>query len=158
MKNKPTEFLELLEGFLHVYLPCSVGVSANTVKSYKDAFRLLLKFMHEKKHINADGVAFADLDYGTMLDFLSWLETERGCGISTRNQRLSALLSFAGYAQNRSLDAAAIFRYGTKKLPSKRCPGRARAVFSLEETAFLLDLPKSGSATGFRDKTLLRNC
>jgi site-specific recombinase XerD len=155
MKNKPNGFLELLEGFLYVYLPCSVGVSANTVKSYKDAFRLLLGYMHEEKHINADEVAFTDLDYKTMLDFLSWLETERGSSISTRNQRLSALSSFAEYAQNRNFDAATIFRRDTKKLPSKKCPGRARAVFTLEETAFFLNLPKGDSAAGFRNKTLL---
>ena len=155
MKNKPAGFLELLESFLYAYLPCSVGVSPNTVKSYKDAFRVLLKYMYEEKHINADKVSFTDLDYKTMLDFLSWLETERHCGISTRNQRLSALSSFAEYARNRSFDAATIFRRDTKKLPSKKCPNRARAIFTLEEAAFFLNLPKGDSATGFRDKTLL---
>ena len=100
MKNKPSLFLELLESFLNVYLPCSLGVRANTVKSYKDTFRILLRYMYEQKHINADKVAFTDLDYKTLLDFLSWLETERGCGITTRNHRLSVLSSFAEYAQN----------------------------------------------------------
>jgi len=155
MKNKPSEFLELLENFLYEYLPCSVGVSPNTVKSYKNAFRLLLQFMYEEKNINADKVSFTGLDYKTMLDFLSWLETKRCCGISTRNQRMSALSSFAEYAQNRSFDAAAVFRRDTKKLPSKKCPDRARSIFTLEETAFFLNLPKACSATGFRNKTLL---
>jgi site-specific recombinase XerD len=111
--------------------------------------------MHEEKHINADKAAFTDLDYKTILDFLSWLETERGCGVATRNQRLSALSSFAEYAQNRSFDAATIFRRDTKKLPSKKRSGRARAIFTLEETAFFLNLPRDNSATGFRNKTLL---
>lgn len=155
MKNKPSEFLELLKSFLYVHLPCSVGVSPNTVKSYKDAFRLLFKFMYEEKHMHADKVAFTDLDYTTILGFLSWLETERGCGISTRNQRLSALSSFAEYAQNRSFDAAMTFRRDTKKLPSKKCPDRMRTIFTLEETAFFLNLPQGDSATGLRNKTLL---
>jgi site-specific recombinase XerD len=155
MKNKPSEFLKLLESFLNVYLPCSVGVSLNTIKSYKDTFRILLRYMYEQKQINADKVAFADLDYKTLLDFLSWLKTERGCGITTRNQRLSVLSSFAEYAQNRSFDAAAIFRRDTKKLPSKKCANRMRTVFTLEETALFLNLPKSGCVTGFRNKALL---
>ena len=155
MKNKPTEFLDLLNSFLHEYLPYSVGVSPNTVKSYKDAFRLLLRYMYEEKHIDADKVAFTDLDFKTLLDFLSWLETKRGCSITTRNQRLSALSSFADYSQNRSLDAAAIYRRDTKKLPSKKCPNRPRTVFTLEETLLFLNLPKNDSDIGLRNKTLL---
>jgi site-specific recombinase XerD len=98
MSNKPSEFLELLENFLSVYLPCSVGVRPNTIKSYKEAFRLLLGYMYEKRQISADHVQFTDLNYETILDFLSWLETERGCSVTTRNQRLSALSSFSKYA------------------------------------------------------------
>jgi len=155
MKNKPSEFLELLESFFNVYLPCSVGVSSNTVKSYKDAFRLLLKYMYDKKQMNADKVTFIDLDYETMLAFLFWLEKERGCGTRTRNQRLSALSSFAEYAQNRNFDAAIVFRRDTKKLPSKKSQNKLRTVFTLEEIALLLKLPKGDSAIEFRNKTML---
>ena len=154
MKNKPNGFLELLESFLYIFLPCSVGVSPNTVKSYKDAFRLLLKFLYEEKHIKADKTAFSNLDFKTLLDFFSWLETERRCGIATRNQRLSALSSFAEYAQNRSVEAA-LFRRDIKKVPSKKHSNRMRTIFTLDETALLLNLPRSDSTTGFRDKTLL---
>ena len=154
MKSKSIAFLELLENFLYIYLPCSVGVSQRTVKSYKDAFRLLLAYMHDKKHINADKLVFTDLHYQTLLEFLSWLETERGCGITTRNQRLSALSSFAQYAQNRSVDAA-LFRRDIAKLPSKKHARKMRAVFTLEETALFLNLPQDDSLTGFRNKTLL---
>jgi len=155
MKNKPSEFLGLLESFLNVYLPCSVGVSPNTVKSYKDAFRLLLKYMYDEKHMNADKVTFIDLDYETMLGFLSWLEKERDCGITTRNQRLSALSSFAEYAQNRNFDAATVFRRDTKKLPSKKCQKKLRTVFTLEEIALFLNLPKGDSVIELRNKTML---
>ena len=155
MKNKPPEFLELLETFLTVYLPCSVGVRSNTIKSYKDAFRLLIGYLYEHKNVSADQIAFSHLNYETLLEFLSWLETERGCGVTTRNQRLSALSSFAEYAQNRSFDAAAVFRRDVKKLPTKRCPHKPRAIFTLDEVAILLNLPRSDRATELRDKTLL---
>jgi site-specific recombinase XerD len=154
MKSKPAGFLELLESFLNVYLPCSVGVSPNTVKSYKDALRLLLKYMYEQKRINADKIAFTDLDYTTMLEYLDWLEKGRGCGITTRNQRLSILSSFAEYAQNRSLDAA-LFRRGIGKLPSKKTIHKLRATFTLEEITILLNIPKDGSPAEIRNKTLL---
>ncbi|MDR0473329.1 MAG: site-specific integrase [Treponema sp.] len=154
MKSKSAEFLELLESFLNVYLPCAVGVRANTVKSYKDAFRLLLKYMFEQKHINADKIAFTDLDYTTMLGYLDWLEKERGCGIATRNQRLAILSSFADYAQNRSVDAA-LFRRDIGKLPSKKSRNTLRTTFTLEEITILLNIPKDSSTVEMRNKTLL---
>jgi len=120
MNSKTSEFLDLLESFLSVYLPCSVGVRPNTIKSYKDAFRLLLCFMYEKRKFNADKILFSDLSYELILDFLSWLEAERGCSAATRNQRLSALSSFSKYAQNRSFEAATVFRSDVKNLPSKK--------------------------------------
>jgi site-specific recombinase XerD len=155
MRDKPLEFLDLLDCFLNTYLPCSVGVSPNTIKSYKSAFRLLLKYMYEKKGIIADKIGFADLKYEALLDFLSWLETGRGCSITTRNQRLSALSSFAQYAQNRDFDAATVFRRSTSKVPSKKGINKPRSVFTLEEIAVLLNLPKNDSATGCRNRTLL---
>ena len=155
MSNKPSEFLDLLENFLSVYLPCSVGVRPNTIKSYKDAFRLLLGYMYEKRQLVADKIAFSDLNYETMLDFLSWLEKERGCSATTRNQRLSALSSFSNYAQNRSFEAATVFRSDVNKLPSKKIVHKPRSVFTVEEVSILLNLPNSHRAVEQRDKTLL---
>lgn len=45
-----------------------------------------------------DKICFGLLDSQLLMEFLDWLEPERGCGIVTRNQRLSALASFADYA------------------------------------------------------------
>ena len=88
MSSKPSVFLDLLENYLSVYLPCSVGVRPNTIKSYKDSFRLLLSYMYESRHVSADALQFSDLNYESILGFLSWIETERGCGATTMNQRL----------------------------------------------------------------------
>lgn len=37
MNKNMSEFMELLEHYFTVYLPSSVGASANTITSYKDA-------------------------------------------------------------------------------------------------------------------------
>jgi site-specific recombinase XerD len=110
--------------------------------------------MYKQKHINADKITFTDLDYTTMLEYLDWLEKERGCGITTRNQRLSILSSFAEYAQNRSLDAA-LFRRDIGKLPSKKSINKLRSTFTLEEITILLNIPEDDGVTGIRNKTLL---
>jgi site-specific recombinase XerD len=111
--------------------------------------------MYTDKNVSADKITFNDLNYETILDFLSWLEIKRGCCVTTRNQRLSALSSFANYAQNRSFDAAIVFRRDVKKLPSKKGHHKLRAIFTRDEIAIFLNIPKNDHSIGFRDKTLL---
>jgi integrase/recombinase XerD len=153
--GEPSTFLRLLDGFITGYLPCSVGASPNTVTSYKYAFRLLIEFMNSKKGLPADKISFGHLDYTTLTEFLDWIEKDRGCGISTKNQRLSAILSFSGYAQNRDLSAASIFRTSALKIPMKKGHGKRRAVFTIHEVSLLLRLPDDQKKTGLRDKVLL---
>jgi site-specific recombinase XerD len=111
--------------------------------------------MYDSRHVSADALQFSDLNYESILGFLSWLEAERGCSATTRNQRLSALSSFSNYAQNRNFDAATIFRSDVKKLPSKKSPHKPRTVFTLEEVSILINMPRNSRAVELRDKTLL---
>jgi integrase/recombinase XerD len=153
--NEPSKFLQLLDSFITNYMPCSVGASPNTVTSYKYAFRLLLVFMYSKKGIPADKISFDKLDFDTMTEFLDWIEKERGCSASTKNQRLSAILSFSEYAQNRDFDAASVFRRGVIKIPMKKAQRKQRAVLSVQEVSILLRLPDDSKKIGLRDKLLL---
>jgi len=153
--NKPSSFLELLNSYITNYMPCSIGASPNTVTSYKYAFRLLLEFMYSKKGIPADKISFKQLDFGTLTEFLDWIEKERGCSASTKNQRLSALISFSDYAQNRDFDAASVFRSGVIKIPMKKVQKKQRVVLSVQEVSILLRLPNDSKGIGLRDKVLL---
>ncbi|NCB44166.1 MAG: recombinase XerD [Clostridia bacterium] len=153
--NKPSKFMELLNSFITCYMPCSVGASPNTVTSYKYAFRLLLEFMYSKKEIPADKVAFEQLDFGTLTEFLDWIEKDRSCSVSTKNQRLSAIISFSEYAQNRDFEAASVFRSGAIKIPMKKVQKKQRAILSVQEVSILLRLPDDSKNIGLRDKVLL---
>ena len=156
MKNRNrSNFLELMKCFICTYLPDSIGATPNTVVSYKTAFRLLIVFMYEKKGVPADALTFGMLDCATLSEFLTWIETERKCSASTKNQRLSALLSFSEYAQNQDFDAACVFRSSLMKLPMKKARHKKRAVFTVEEVRVLLALPNECSKIGMRDKVLL---
>ena len=153
--NKPSKFLELLDSFITNYMPCSVGASSNTITSYKYAFRLLLEFMYSKKGIPADKIAFEQLTFDTMTEFLDWIEKDRGCSASTKNQRLSAIISFSEFAQNRDFVAASVFRSGVMKIPMKKAQKKQRAVLSVQEVSIFLRLPDESKQIGLRDKVLL---
>lgn len=86
---------------------------------------------------------------------MDWLETDRKCSPSTKNQRLSALLSFSEYAQNRDFETAFLFRSSLLRIPVKKCPKNIRAVFTVSEIKVLLQIPDECVRTGKRDKVLL---
>jgi len=150
-----TVFLRILNDYINSYLKYAKGLSDNTVKSYKYAFRLLIEYMYTKKGIAAENITFDMLTFDQLSEFLDWLEQERGCSTSTKNQRLAALSSFSSYAQNRDMDAAAVFRASITKIPAKKCKKKKRAVFTIPEVSILLRLPGEHRRTGLRDKVLL---
>jgi len=157
MKDKVSAFLNLLDAFITTYLPSSIGASPHTVKSYKYAFRLLIEFMYREKEIEADKITFDKLDYKTLTDFFSWIESVRGCSASTKNQRLSAIASFSAYAQNRDFAAASVFRNSVNRIPVKKTQHKQRTILSRQEVTILLALPDENRKTGFRDKILLKS-
>ena len=154
MKRKAPGFLDLLEIFFTDYMPYSAGLSANTIKNYKYAFRLLMEYLYNVKGIDSGSIAFNALDFETVNGYLNWLEQERGCGIATRNQRLTALSSFAAYAQNRTLDAA-VFANAIDKVPVKTQAASPRTIFTLDELIILFELPNRDTEIGLRDCVLL---
>jgi len=96
---KPTDFAKHLTEFLSIYLPMQKNVSSNTIKSYRDTFKLLIKYSQEIKSMPAERITLDFLSCQLITDFLLWLETDRGCAISTRNCRLAAIHSFFRYIQ-----------------------------------------------------------
>lgn len=148
-------FLAMLNDYFSNYLPFSKGLRNNTLRSYSHSFALLINFMYVTRNLPADKITFQDLNYDTLTAFLNWLEEERNCKPATRNQRLSALMAFSEYAQNRNFDAATAFRNSVSKIPFKKTTSAPRAVFTREEVGILLALPDEHTKTGLRDKVLL---
>ncbi|MBD3183543.1 hypothetical protein GF312_14710 [Candidatus Poribacteria bacterium] len=66
------------------------GASSHTIRSYRDTFTLVLTYMDKVRHIAADRLTLTHFYRETILDFLDWLQKDRRCTNSTRNQRLAA--------------------------------------------------------------------
>ena len=155
MKNKKISFMDHLEYYFNIYLPTVKGLSKSTIVSYKATFRILMEFLYTVKGIPSDKVEFSTFDDKLIMEFLSWLETERSCSVSTRNQRLSAIAAFSIYAQNRDFGSAVTFRNCVLKVPKKKVPRKGRSSFTRDEVKTLFQLPDSSNEIGLRDKTLL---
>lgn len=155
MKNEAVVFMDLLEAYFTEYMPYVLGLSDNTVRSYRDTFRLLFNYLYSEKNIQAGKISFKLLNYETITSFLNWLENERGCSVSTRNQRLAALSAFAVYAGSRNFEAASVFMNSVNKIPKKKTPQPLRTIFTVDEVSCLLRMPDISTGTGKRDHALL---
>lgn len=155
MKRKKDSFLDIMEYYFNTHLPIAKGLSPATIKSYKSTFRILMEFMYTVKGVTSDKVSFDKLTDELIIEFLDWIESERKCSIATRNQRLSALVAFSEYAQNRDFTAASVFRNNLLKVPKKKCPRSGRSYFTKNEIKILFEIPSDSTEIGLRDKTLL---
>jgi site-specific recombinase XerD len=153
--TKKNDFLDSLDEFLNQYIVNVRGLSPKTQKSYKDSFRLILIFFYEKLHKMPDEIQFNDFSLENLNAYLQWLQEKRNCSISTRNQRLSAIRSFAKYAQIYSIDSALNLSRNVNKTPMKKGGKRKIYYFSLEELKVLLRQPNRTSIIGQRDYCIL---
>ncbi len=153
MKNI-NDFARILSGFLNNYLPHEKGVSANTVKSYSYTFILFIKYVREKKHIPATRISFTHLNKDLVVDFLDWLQIERGCGDTTRNQRLAAISSFIKYAEY--MNPGHLFDcHQILSIPVKKTESKVLSYMNIDGMKLLLQQPDTRKVKGLRDLVLL---
>ena len=93
----PTTFSALLEAFFLERLMQQRQVSAHTIASYRDAFRLLLQFAQKRLHKAPSSLAISDLTAAFVGEFLDYLEKDRRNTARSRNVRLAAIRSFFRY-------------------------------------------------------------
>ena len=96
---KPTDFSYYLTDYLSKYLPCTAGLSTNTIISYRDTFSLLLEFLNKIRKLPPEKITLDHLNRRLIEEYLDWLEKDRGCAVSTRNVRLAAIHAFFRYLQ-----------------------------------------------------------
>jgi site-specific recombinase XerD len=148
--------LPVMSEFFSVYLPKTKGLSVNTIRSYKYAFRLLLEYIHTKHSLLPGKIEFRHLENGTIEEWLNWLCVDRKCSPKTRNHRLSALVTFARFSLRKSFNGALTFCSDVEHIPKKKCVKKLEPVhLSREEISIILRLPDSNSKVGKRDKVIL---
>ena len=151
---KPTDFAKYLTEFLSIYLPTQKNVSKNTIYSYRDTFKLLISYCQEIKKTPAEKITLSMLSSQWLTDFLQWLETDRKCSISTRNQRLAAIHSFFRYLQ--AEEPSGIFNFQKiMTIPIKKAQKKIVEYLTPEAIKLLLEQPDKHTPRGRRDLTLM---
>lgn len=124
-RRRSSELGHHIVGFFESYLPAQRGMSVHTVRSYRDATILWLRFAAQDAHLPLETLGVADLTADRLERFLTHLEIDRGNGIATRNARLAALHTFARYLGTKQPQYLAVaqailsipFKRGARQVP-----------------------------------------
>ncbi len=143
-----------LQAFFYEWLVQQRNVSPHTVRSYRDAWKLFLRFAADRYHCGVSHLTLAQLGATEVLAFLQHVEDDRKVSIGTRNCRLSALRSFFAFLAAREPPLAAQCA-NVLRIPTKRAPRRTPGYLEPLEIDAILSQPNRQTPEGFRDYVLL---
>jgi site-specific recombinase XerD len=133
-------FPHLLQAFFQDWMGGQRHLSRHTVLSYRDTWRLFLRFVASRKERAVAQLTLTDLSEAEVLAFLRYCEQDRHTSIGTRNCRLAALRAFFRFVTDREPtvadDCAAILR-----IPTKRASKPALCYLDEDEVAAITGSP-----------------
>ncbi|WP_322041260.1 tyrosine-type recombinase/integrase [Burkholderia diffusa] len=144
----------LLQEFFVKHLLAHRNISPQTISSYRDAFRLLLKFSIAKLHVEPVTLNVTDLGPDLILAFLESHERERNNSARSRNAHLAAIRSFFRWIAVARPDLAGLAT-SVRAIPTKRTDRRLICSLSRPEIQAILAAPDLSSPSGRRDHALL---
>ena len=140
--------------FLQEYLPRDRRASRHTTDTYAYSFQLLVQYAAERLQTRPCLIEIEDLTVQLILDFLDYLEQERGNTVRTRNVRLAAFKSFFRYLEYRAPGCLNLARQ-VHAIPAKRFDKPLIDYLDRSELQALLDAPDIRTGTGLRDRAML---
>jgi site-specific recombinase XerD len=152
--TRSNPFPSLLRAFFQEWLVEQRSASVHTIRSYRDTWRLLLRFIAERKGGGVARVALADISADEVRAFLHHTEHGRGSTIGTRNCRLAAIRSFFSFVADRNPEYVAQCAE-VLTVPLKREPTSAPCYLEPAEVEAILAQPDRSTVAGMRDHALL---
>jgi site-specific recombinase XerD len=143
-----------LEAFFTERLIHQRQASPHTIAAYRDGWRLLLVFAHQRTGKQPSELDLADLDAALIAAFLEHLETTRRNSARTRNARLAAIRSFFRFAALRHPEHAALIAR-VLAIPTKRYERAVVSFLNDSEGDALVASPDRDTWWGRRDHAIL---
>jgi len=151
---RPTDFAKALSHYLGVHLPGQRNVSPNTIKSYRDTFKLFLVYCRDVQKVPVERLSLSHINESLVVEFLTWLENERRNSISTRNQRLACIHGFYRYMQTQE-PVSLLEHQKILAIPMKKAPQPVVTHLTPNSLKLILAQPDLKTRKGRRDLTLL---
>lgn len=142
-----------LDDYFNNYLCFERGVSDCTLRSYSTTLLLLINHICSKKKISMSKARLDMITRQNVLDFLRSQQEDKQLSISTCNQRLAAIKSFARYMA--SEDVLHLRQWNEiQKISKKRAPKHIPTYLSIEGISLLLSVIPQSTRKGRRDLAL----
>lgn len=152
--NSLPNFPALLQRFFTERLIQQRRASPHTIASYRDTFRLLLRFAQTQLGKPPTQLPFEQVDAPLIAAFLNDLEIKRGITARSRNLRLTAIRSFFRYAAFEAPTHAEQIQR-VLAIPSQRFTRAQVGFLTRTEVDALLAAPDQHTWSGRRDHALL---
>ena len=105
IKAKNPKLVSVIGEFMKVYLPCVKKRDDDTVASYRYSLNLYMTYLEQTLGITLATIDASDFSQKNILDFLSWLKSDRGNVATTINHRLSDIRNFSRYLLKKKMIA-----------------------------------------------------
>lgn len=142
-----------LQSFFTNYVHTQRNLSDNTIASYRDTWRLLIKYTCAANATSADQIQLEDIDRDTVTAFLDHLIKERANNAATRNARLSAIRVLLAHSLPDYPEHAETIRR-ILTIPPAKTTKPLISYLNDEETDALLAAPQVATWTGRRDQMM----
>lgn len=152
--NGSSDLPRLLHAFFYEWAIQQRNLSPHTIRSYRDTWRLFLRFAAARVRRTVCDLKIEDLDDTVVLAFLDHAERERHGSIGTRNCRLAALRAFFAFLAAREPSIVALCT-AVLHIPTKRAAHRALCYLDAGEVEAILAQPNRNTLEGQRDHALL---
>ena len=129
------------------------GVSQHTIRSYRDAFVLLIEYFESVRKIKPERLSLEAFSKDNINGYLDWLE-DKGCSSTTRNIRCAAVKSFVRYLIY--TDPAHMSQWqSVVSIKAKRSTKETIKYLTVEGMTKLLEGIDLSTSRGRRDHTIL---
>ena len=152
MKNNDIQ--TLIQKYFLQRLMAQRNVSPETIKSYRDTFRLYLRYIETRYGVPPAKMSITQFSADHIIGFLSHLEKERGNSAKTINNRLAALHSFAKYLIFELPEYSGLLNRSLK-VPFRKFEKRQMEFLTEDEFAALKSACETDTALGRRDMLML---
>ena len=147
-------FATLLEHYFLSYMIAQKQCSPQTIRTYRDSFRLYFRFLSEECNIAPDKIEMVHVSLDYLSAYVEYLETKRKCTSSTINLRLSAIKSFLRYAAIETPEYSRLIRKALS-LPTRKTDKPVTTFLTKPEYEAMLNVCNGTDALSTRDKMML---
>lgn len=154
MNRKDNSFQEMIQKFFLQRMITQKNASPETIKSYRDTFRLYVQYLNEVHNIPPHKIEMHQMEAEYILAFLDILDKQRKNQPKTINNRLAAIHAFLRFLSFEKPEYSSMLQRSLM-IPFRKEEKRQMDFLAKEEIDALLNVCRTEQELGRRDKLMI---